>query len=116
MAEKRFITEDLQTFSFYDMETSLDTIIQTLQDFKEKFGDTYSNIRFNISYDRYDDEVRYLQLQGDRLETDAEFEKRVSLEKKDRIKKKNEKIAHTLHIKEERRKLYTALKKEFGDE
>ena len=98
------ITERISTWSIYEFENSLDSLIKLLEykadDLKKN---NYSNSRFDIEYE-YDGDPLFV-LKADRLETDKEYEKRLAKEKNLREVKKDAKLKKQQQEKEQLQKL-----------
>jgi hypothetical protein len=103
-------TEVLEGYiGHYDLEKSLDVLITWIEQFQDVWeAKGYTNLRLEIDYD-YDRES-HLQLKGDREETDREYERRMNDNKKQRERRKVEKIADAKAEKE----LYEKLKKKYA--
>lgn len=72
-------TDVLDTLSIYDMENTVDEIIDNLYKIKDSYKQ-YTNIRFIVEYDNYADMYRY-KICGDRDETKKELASRLKIEK-----------------------------------
>lgn len=99
------ITERVDDFSVYDLDGPIERTIRILNQVITKCPD-YSNLRINVQ--TLDDTVR-LDIQGDRLETDQEFLKRMRSIEKAKAREKAERE----RIQEQQHKLYLSLKKKF---
>ena len=106
---KRTVTEIIDhDLSFFDLldKKSPDEVIQKVKEYKDQYPDR--EIIFDVSHWGYDGGID-LSLIGTRLETDAEYNKRLKAEQKER-----EKIsAAKAKSDEQDRKTYERLKKKF---
>jgi uncharacterized protein YifE (UPF0438 family) len=92
--KRKVVTELLTSISIYDLDGPLDETIDELGDILEKHGYVHGNIRCDIVTESYGccDEAVFINVLGDREETEKEYEKRVEKLKKERVKKKEKKI------------------------
>ena len=92
MKEKKTIKVSLEEFDRWNFEGSLDSVIEMLKQYEDKYSAEYSNLKLVYEYGKYDDgdSSCYHALYGYREETDKEYEKRIAEEKKERAKKKAE--------------------------
>jgi hypothetical protein len=90
---KKYLTkhEKLRTISFYDLELTLDDIIDLFQDFKKQYPDYIDTMYFELEYYGYGNEANGLTLSGTRSETDEERNKRLELARKLKEKKQKKK-------------------------
>jgi hypothetical protein len=100
--KKKTVRERIQSISFYDLEGSIENVIQYFQNLKgstetEKYYSHYTSFALEIQPKEYGDGDE-LCLMGIREETDAEFKKWQKQESQQR---------------DWRRKQYESLKKEF---
>lgn len=102
---KRIIREQIQDIT-YDLDSTLDGVIEHLQAMKEEYKDKYFNL-FLVGDEEIWEINKYITkyfLYGERLETDSEYDKRIKMQNN---LKQNE--------ADRKRKLYEELKKEFGE-
>ena len=85
----------------YELEGPIDGIIQQLQYFKERYKDTYSELRIERDRD-YDGDLEY-NLLGLRPETEKERKQRIKKQKADdkRIQEREQKLLQDLKKKYE---------------
>lgn len=108
VSDRKVLNDYLVDLSVSSFDGKVDDVIQMLANYRDKYtADGYFNI--NISTDHYYDTVS-IELRGDRYETDAEYEKRLDIEKIFAQRQKLEKQKR----EEDERKLYERLKKKYG--
>jgi pyruvate-formate lyase len=108
---KRTITSAVREIDLWILEGSLENAIMHIRNcFKEAVNKGYSNCRIKIQDSgEYESYSEILQIVGDRLETDQEYEKRIKYEEKIKLfqeKRDNE-------TKERELKLLAKLKKKY---
>ena len=107
MAEKKAITKEIHSISMYDFIGPIGSVIDSLIAEKENAEeDGYFDVTIE---DHVDWDETSFTLEGSRLETDKEFEKRLAKDKKQR--EKNKKIKE--ERKEKEKKEYERLKKKY---
>lgn len=79
---KKEISVEVSQISLYDMEGDIDSVISHLANAKETYGklEGITKIHLIKSCHPYSD-TEYLSVQGYRIETDKEYEKRMAEEK-----------------------------------
>jgi len=97
--ERQFKYDWLEDISLYDLEGTVDQAIEYLQDLKAKYPD--KDLQLDYYSDPYPDSSPYLKVVHKRQESDEEY---------------NERVEYYKSIRENRRKQYLALKKEFEGE
>lgn len=94
--KKIHITEKYEEISLYDLEGSIESAIEYLQNIWVNLSNGTNKINLSVEteYGYYDGDrdSQHFVVYTSRLETDEEYEKRMSLDKKARIKKLQEKV------------------------
>lgn len=103
---KQIITTYGSSLRPKDLSGKIDDIIKCLQDFKLA-GWTH------LDYEDEEMDYPYISIYQERLETDEEFQKRLDIEEAYEKAKKNKVVQQRIKQKEDRKKLYEQLKKEF---
>lgn len=99
-------------FSLYDLEGSVDSIVENLRDTEQKaLALGYTDIRVNIWTDSYDGTAA--ELYGRREETDEEYKARLAEVRLSKQRQAQAKAAEELKNSEEYQK-YLELKEKFG--
>jgi hypothetical protein len=104
--EKKYVKQFLGSFSLCDIEGDVDDAIEFLGGYKELAKDK-GCIRVYLNETGWD--LPYIEVMGERFETDAELKKR---QKKSEASKKSAKTRKD-RLKAARRQQYEKLKKEF---
>lgn len=114
MKEKKTIKVSLEEFDRWNFEGSLDSVIEMLKQYEDKYSAEYSNLKLVYEYGKYDDgdSSCYHALYGYREETDKEYAKRISMEAKAKERKKLDKAA----VEKRERLEYLRLKEKYGEE
>jgi hypothetical protein len=99
---KRQVKEYSYEISYYDLDNTLDEVIESLLTYKKEGW-----VGFDVVQDRYSDN-KYLKLYKFREETDEEYQERLKVEEEIKIDSEKQ--------KEKRRLQYEQLKKEFENE
>jgi hypothetical protein len=99
---KQQVKEHSYEISYYDLEDTLDGVIESLLEYKKEGWEGFDV----VPEDRYSDD-KYLKLYKFREETDEEYQERLKVEEEIKIDLERQ--------KEKRRKQYEKLKKEFGE-
>lgn len=100
-------------FTLYDLEGSIDSIVENLRDTEQRAQALgYTDIRVNIWNDSYDGTAA--ELYGRREETDEEYKARLANERLVKQRRAQAKAAEELKNSEEYQK-YLELKEKFGD-
>ncbi len=102
MKMKRQVKEYSYEISYYDLDNTLDEVIESLLTYKKEGW-----VGFDVVQDRYSDN-KYLKLYKFREETDEEYQERLKVEEEIKIDSEKQ--------KEKRRLQYEQLKKEFENE
>lgn len=102
---KETITRNILSLDLYSLEMPINNIIYLLNDYNKIYRQEGETLSLKLVYDSGDDPGS-LFLVGERLETDDEYKTRLSQEKANRKKEKDDKIAKD-------RALFETLKKRF---
>jgi len=108
MIKRKIVTESLGSESFYDILDSKtpEQVIQRMQEIREYYGDR--DVYFDIQSYGYDG-GKELYMYERRLENDKEYDRRIALEKKEKVKAKDAKALK----KAKERAEFERLKKKF---
>jgi len=96
------VKDECRTYSFYDLEGNLQTIIGMLQNLSNEFSG-YTRFELSEEYDAWSDRS-HLVVYGYRMETDQELAKREKKVRKEREKKRKEEAKKKASIEEQQRK------------
>ncbi len=79
---KKEISVEIASISLYDLEVSIDTAVKTLLEAEKRYSKLpeVTRIQLSKSSHAYSDS-EYLAIMASRLETDAEYDKRIKEEK-----------------------------------
>ena len=107
--EKKIIKKKIDTIDLYDLEGTFAIAILYLETKHRELLDNYDNLELEVDYNRWDEDASYLDILGVRLETDAELEKKIEKDRKQKETEKKRKEG----AKKAERTLYERLKKKY---
>ena len=102
-----------QTFGYsrqlHDFDGRMEDVLKALSDLKAQAeAEGYTNLTMSVDYGYSGDDVDW-SIRGDRLETDREYEQRLSIERRIKDQKRKDKKDREAHDRRE----YERLKKKF---
>lgn len=93
----------------YDFDGRMEDVIKALSDLKAQAeAEGYTNLTMSVPYGYSGDDVDWT-IHGDRLETDREYEQRLSIERRVKEQKRKDKKEREAHDRRE----YERLRKKF---
>ena len=114
--KKLEVRKDLCTLDTFELEGNLEDVIAHLRELDEKYRKTYSEIYMfeDTSYGHHGEVSTIYSLRGTRLETDAEYNKRMEKNKKAAQTKRTNTIARKAEEETEKLRTFLVEAKERG--